>query len=254
MSLTNPKKVITEERLAEFYQQILPYMGGFPDVLASKFNKSDLYSTSEQLVGRWADSKPLYQKTIDLGSDTTIATTDTIISSVDTSGYDKILSAYGTKSTGEYSQLNASPNGTGDKLALQAIGESKSVRYVTIQYTKTADSAIEIGSDNDYSTTEKIVGTWINGKSLYQKVIDFGAMPNNSTKSVSLGASGVDLVVSLRGIMYKTGYSIMIPDISDSPTFVRLFYDKNNNQIKISNNLDQSDYSAYITVQYTKTS
>ena len=28
MSLTNPKKVITEERLAEFYQAILPYIGG----------------------------------------------------------------------------------------------------------------------------------------------------------------------------------------------------------------------------------
>jgi hypothetical protein len=40
--------------------------------------------------------------------------------------------------------------------------------YVTLQYTKTTDVAISVGSENEYSTTEKIVGTWIDGKPIYQ--------------------------------------------------------------------------------------
>ena len=38
------------------------------------------------------------------------------------------------------------------------------------QYTKVGDDPINIGSITDYSTIEKIVGTWIDGKPLYQKV------------------------------------------------------------------------------------
>jgi hypothetical protein len=41
--------------------------------------------------------------------------------------------------------------------------------YFVIQYTKTTDSAISIGSDTDYSTDEKVIGTWIDGKPVYQK-------------------------------------------------------------------------------------
>ena len=37
MSLTNPNKVVTEERLADFYQSILPYLGGMPDVCGGGF-------------------------------------------------------------------------------------------------------------------------------------------------------------------------------------------------------------------------
>ena len=64
MSLTNPKNVVTEERLSEFYHQILPYLGNVPDLVMSKFKQSDIYSTSERIVGQWVDGKPLYQKTI----------------------------------------------------------------------------------------------------------------------------------------------------------------------------------------------
>ena len=63
MSLTNPNSLVTEERLNQFYGQILPYLGGMSEVLANKFSKSDLYSTDEKLIGVWIDGKPLYQKT-----------------------------------------------------------------------------------------------------------------------------------------------------------------------------------------------
>ena len=64
MSLTNPNKVVTEERLSEFYTGIFPYLGGMPEMVANKFSKSDIYSSTEKMIGQWTDGKPLYQKTI----------------------------------------------------------------------------------------------------------------------------------------------------------------------------------------------
>lgn len=73
MSLTNPNKVVTEQRLSEFYQEIKPYMGtnempseDMSEVISplpsvqSRYHK---YSTEEQVVGEWIDGKPLYQIT-----------------------------------------------------------------------------------------------------------------------------------------------------------------------------------------------
>lgn len=40
------------------------------------------------------------------------------------------------------------------------------------QYTKVDDEPVEFGSITDYSTTEKVVGTWIDGKPVYQIVSD----------------------------------------------------------------------------------
>jgi hypothetical protein len=55
--------------------------------------------------------------------------------------------------------------------------------YITVQYTKTTDSAnsFKYGDPNEYSTTEKIVGTWIDGKPLYQKTISY-TCPTCSTE------------------------------------------------------------------------
>ena len=64
MSLTNPKDVVTEERLKDFYDGIYPYLGGMPEILANKFSRSDIYSTTEKMIGQWTDGKPLYQKVI----------------------------------------------------------------------------------------------------------------------------------------------------------------------------------------------
>ena len=67
MSLTNPKDVVTEERLKDFYDGIYPYLGGMPEILANKFSRSDIYSTTEKIIGQWIDGKPLYQKIVTTG-------------------------------------------------------------------------------------------------------------------------------------------------------------------------------------------
>lgn len=201
--LTNPNNVVTEERLAQFYQQILPYLGGMPDILANKFNRADLYSTDEKLIGRWIDGKPMYQKVIALETAknisanawTTMAdvTSDNVDMYVDvrviTNASPKVLV------TGLFCKLSGSNLQILSSIAVQNINR------VIVSYTKTTDSAVEIGDDTDYSTTEKIVGTWIDGKPIWQKtIIDACTIPGSS------GAYGVVELGTDKQIIDYDGY------------------------------------------------
>ena len=49
----------------------------------------------------------------------------------------------------------------------------------------------------EYSTTEKIIGTWTNGKPLYRKIV-YGAVPqSDSYPTVATGITNLDKVVSI---------------------------------------------------------
>lgn len=113
---------------------------------------------------------------------------------------------------------------------------------------------LQYGSEHHYSTDEQVVGTWIDGSTLYEKTIDFGALPNNTTKSVNHDISNLDKVAFLNGIAYKSGDIIPIPfshssSVSNQP---QLSIGSSTVNIKTAN--DQSDRTGYITVRYTKSS
>lgn len=170
MSLTNPNKVVTEERLSEFYQSILPYLGGMPEALANKFSKSDLYSTDEKIIGQWVDGKPIYQKVFNInvalvwnGQYYAYANINKLVPDVD-----KIIFAYGygDKISGELTATYKINDSTWQICLAENYGN---IKQILLKYTKTTDTAMPIGNDTDYSTTEKIVGTWIDSKPIYQK-------------------------------------------------------------------------------------
>lgn len=57
----------------------------------------------------------------------------------------------------------------------------------------------------DYSTTEHLIGAnWDDGNPIYRKVVDFGALPNNTTKDVAHGITNLDVVVDLKGVARNT--------------------------------------------------
>ena len=184
MSLTNPNKLITEERLSDFYQQILPYMGGMPEVVNNKFSKGNLYSTDEKMIGQWIDGKPLYQKTVVGNSSTNIILADSVSPNIEQIidmkyrvGWlysSEHMYYYGNsyKNDNNIFRLAVSTDTNWKPISINPMSGSYFANkelIVTIQYTKTTDSPISIGSDTDYSTDEKIVGTWIDGKPIYQK-------------------------------------------------------------------------------------
>lgn len=220
MSLTNPEKIVTEERLNEYHQTILPYLGGMPDILANKFAKGDLYSTDEKMIGQWVDGKPVYQKTVDCGAlpNNTLKTVAHNISNMDRcisiSGYayayqvpEFIPLPFTTPSGTQYIveiKCNLSDIKINTKYNMSEYTES----YVTIQYTKTTDSAVAIGNDTDYSTDEKIVGTWVDDKPIYQRTwtnISTPSSQNTDVTVIDLSSLNIDTVVNYFGFIKTVG-------------------------------------------------
>ena len=60
-----------------------------------------------------------------------------------------------------------------------------------------------------YSTTEKVVGCWTDGRPIYQKTISCGALPNNTIKEVSLGVSNLKEVVKSFGVATNGTYTML---------------------------------------------
>ena len=113
-----------------------------------------------------------------------------------------------------------------------------------------------------YSTNERVVGTWIDGKPVYQKTIDYGAFPSNgATKNVDIDSNlSIDTVVSLNGIATSGTQSIPLPFAHPASNgvnsiFIRL-NDQNTTTPKVQvyhTNNNYNSYIAKIILQYTKT-
>jgi len=107
----------------------------------------------------------------------------------------------------------------------------------------------------NYSTTEQDTGyTWIDGKAIYKKTIDFGNLPNNASKSVSHNISNLDKVIKIEetidnGTSYPHGF-VLISSATASATGWNLY--GNDTQISITTTADRSTIYAYITLYYTK--
>lgn len=229
-------------------------------------SKSDLYDTTEKVVGKWTDGRPVYQKTVNFGAlpNTTsksvahsISNLGIVISSVaftnDGTNYVPIPAT----STNSFSnQVSLTINKTNISIATSSNLSSYSC-YVTLQYTKTTDAAnsFKYADENDYSTTEHIVGTWIDGKPVYQKTIDCGSLPNNTAKDVAHGISNIKKVVKISGAAYTssgTVIAISLPNASTASATVEIKFVGENINIKTIQDMHGFDVS-YITLQYTKT-
>lgn len=109
-----------------------------------------------------------------------------------------------------------------------------------------------IAYKNVYSTGENVIGEWL-GKPLYRKVIDFGALPNNTDKAVKHNISDLDTIVNLSGIAIKTDNTIFtLPYAANGAASISLY--ANNSNVDVITYTDRSNITkCYITLEYTKT-
>lgn len=110
----------------------------------------------------------------------------------------------------------------------------------------------------NYSTTEQVIGTWIDGKPIYQKTFYTADLNYSTVKTnINVGSiSGIDMVVSLTGILANASktarYQVPFPTPS-SGNLTNINYDYTNNCIYFSSTTTWSDGELYVTMQYTKT-
>ena len=126
---------------------------------------------------------------------------------------------------------------------------------------------IYIDAHYDYSTDEKVVGTWIDGKPIYQKTIDFNSITYtdaNKRRTFTLGTiDDVDMLVDVKG-----SYSVADNNYLAGVTFVAsdpvqpqysIYGVVNSSTHKVTTYFASALVQAltsvkgYVTVQYTKT-
>ena len=111
-----------------------------------------------------------------------------------------------------------------------------------------------------YSTTEQVVGTWIDGKPLYRKVINMGTLPSqNQTKNVAHNINNLEFIIKLEGVAKNptSGFYQKLPIVTDvvsnNTSQIVQFY-ANNTNISYYASVDRSAYTeSYAIIEYTKT-
>lgn len=233
-----------------------------------------IYSTTERVVGSWM-GKPLYQKTVNTGIFPDNASKNVAHG---ISNIDKVVSIEGyVLNTSDitfspvrllndfYPDVNTlvSVDATNIRISCRKNNNGSSgwtESYVTLQYTKTTDttSPVEYASPNDYSTSEKIVGTWIDGKPLYQKtleltnvVYDWGTMNN-------YGVDNIENIIDTTGVRVffdngNTNFWMSPFSRGDTDYLTFLFDDVGFRAIWSSTSERQYLRKMRLTLKYTKT-
>lgn len=239
-----------------------------------------IYSDEEREVGVWRDGKPLYQKTIvstysfhqtgvhSIAIDIHDLDIDTPVS---INGFwrrwagdgNKLWYQYGSEESTYgigWARIDSENSYTNGRLAIEIRSDGTDLQIVTLQYTKNTDTP---GSGiwnqqgcyaHHYSTTEKVIGTWIDGKPVYEKTVNFGALPNMDSKGVNHGISNLDTIIGYDGVTKnQTGSTFLsLPrTANDSQYDMDIYF--TTTQIIIVTKTDRSAHSTYITMSYTKT-
>jgi len=106
-----------------------------------------------------------------------------------------------------------------------------------------------------YSTEERVIGVWKDGRPLYQKTVDFGALPNNTTKTVSYNISDLDYFVKIQCVAHNQNGSRNIPFVDDAYKSGDVLLDtiKSSGVLRIIAHTDLSSLTGDVTLQYVKT-
>lgn len=165
--------------------------------------------------------------------------------------------------------VSASSGYTTEKLS---IGELGAV-IGAILYTQLLDTNVKnifgaineladkIGAITEYSTTEKAVGKWIDGSTIYQKTLYIASMPDGSSSETDyeFGDFEIDMVVDYSAILFTSSKDQFIPmpyiytgsALADIQFGFAVRNDKSYIGIR-SEGVDRSTQSGYITIKYTK--
>lgn len=107
-----------------------------------------------------------------------------------------------------------------------------------------------------YSTTEHVIGKWIDGSTLYEKTIDCGALPSTAgNKAVAHNISNINKIISIAGVaMRDNGLTITLPNtaVDALSSQIVLYADTTNVNIYVASN-QSVNTNSYVTLRYTKT-
>jgi len=252
--ITYNDPLVTESKLTEFYNDIKPFLGC--PAYVTQEGDADYYSTEEKVVGRWIDGRPIYQRVYNLNSLTRISNTSWTSVGIALDNKQTILRALGTNTyngsgiqtiSGEL--LTCVKNNEIVFLASRD-GEVLECAYIVLQFTKSTDSAVTTieQKPTHYSTDEQVVGTWIDGKPLYQKTIVTTTF--SWSTATPHGIENIEEVVGIDCTIWtnlgayslgKGGNIDIMANVDTTQYFIGCTYNSFTSK------------KAYLTIRYTKT-
>lgn len=124
---------------------------------------------------------------------------------------------------------------------------------MTSSFTTGANATITLNAEPDYSTSEVDTKVkWIDNKTIYRKTINFGALPNATTKSVAHGVSGLSEVVKIEGIAKSSSGNYASVPVVPGNANALCDCSVNSTDVTMTAGSDRSGWSAYVTFYYTK--
>ena len=123
-----------------------------------------------------------------------------------------------------------------------------------LEFVASTPSADVDGLTLDYSTSEQSTNrTWIGGATIYQKTINFGALPNTALKEVAHGITGLSRVVKMVGVSYDSSQWIPIPFVHRTTTTNQVQLAVNATNVRIWTGSNRTSYTdTYVTLWYLK--
>ena len=154
----------------------------------------------------------------------------------------------------------AHPDGLGgytsNKEAMSAIAAhiGTAVNFSGLNTTsKNLVGAVNESFLHPFSTTEHVIGTWIDGSTVYEKTIDIGYLLNNAAKSVAHGISNIGVIIEWSGgIITDSGALAPLPYIHVDGLQYSIAVVATSTDVTVTTKSDRTTWYAYITLRYTK--
>ena len=114
------------------------------------------------------------------------------------------------------------------------------------------DASGNVSSTQNYTTTQQNTNTtWVDGRPIFKKTINFGALPNNSFKSVAHGITGMTYLIKYEAIAVSGTIFHPVPLVTNTAAAqTQITFDTTN--ITIGTGSDRTAYTAYVTLYYIK--
>lgn len=232
-----------------------------------------IFSIDEREIGVWTDGKPLYEKTftsttiVGFNSSTLMVLDGTIPSGIEivktVGSIDLTLSNahYSSSSSNWFSwYVNYDDNNIYASQSLASATPVSCVTAFTLRYTKTTDTP---GSgqwtpqgvpSHHYLTDEQVIGTWIDGSTLYEKTVVGDDTYNEQFNYIPHGVTNLDKIIDYFGYCIYAGNEFsLIPYLRGTTYMTVTTWDSTNIRVERTG-LSSSFTGVRLVIRYTKSS
>lgn len=155
--------------------------------------------------------------------------------------------------------FKVTPTTTGTRSKNSSISSDDWGRQITSRPTNTSVLYCikAVAAGDVYSTTERVVGTWIDGKKRYRKTLQ-ATIGSDGKANIDCTSLNIDVVTAIQGII-----AIQQTSLNYTPLFFKntgstsystsCYYNGGNKSVVFDCTTGYSGGTAYVTIEYTKT-